>query len=107
MTASKYDLNRFKKVYPLIRTKPLIQDFTVVDGLDAETTILNYTDSYAQTYNFVRTYTTIPTVSATPEDENVNVYITSLSITSVTIESSAPFTGKVHLQILKDTSQNV
>ena len=107
MTASKYDLNRFKKVYPLIRTKPQFLDFTVVEGLDAETTILNYTSSHAQTYNFVRTYITIPTVSATPEDENVNVYITSLSTTSVTIESSAPFTGKVHLQILKDTSQNV
>jgi len=107
MTASKYDLNRFKKVYPLIRTKPQILEFAVVEGLDAETTILNYTNSHAQTYNFVKTYITIPTVSATPEDENVNVYITSLTTTSVTIESSAPFTGKVHLQILKDTSQNV
>jgi len=107
MTASKYDLNRFKKVYPLIRTKPQILDLTVVEGLDAETTILNYTNSFLQTYNFVRTYITIPTISATPEDENVNVYITSLSTTSVTIESSSPFTGKVHLQILKDTSQNV
>tara|TARA_B100001057_G_scaffold419021_1_gene438606 strand:- start:3162 stop:3485 length:324 start_codon:yes stop_codon:yes gene_type:complete len=107
MSSSKYDLNRFKKIYPLVRVKPVFQDFTVVDGLDAETVILDYVNTHAQTYFFIKNYVTIPTISATPEDENVNVYITSLTTNSVTIESSSSFTGSVHVQILKDTSQNV
>lgn len=101
MTSSKYDLNRFKKVYPLIRVKPIFQEFTDSDGIDVETTILNYNNSFEETYTFNQTYSQIPTVSATPEDENVNVFITSLSLLSVTIQSSSPFTGKVHLQIFK------
>jgi len=107
MNKNKYDFNRYKKIYPLVRTKPKFQDFTVVEGLDAETVILDYVNTHAQTYFFTKSYITIPTISATPEDENVNVYITSLTTTSVTIESSSSFTGSVHVQILKDTSQNV
>lgn len=94
---SKYDLNRFKKVYPLIRTKPVY----LTGGVQAETAILTYTNSYEETYSFTDQYSEIPVVSATPEDENVNVFITSLTTTSVTIQSSSPFTGKVHLQIFE------
>ena len=101
--AKKHDLNRFKKVYPLIRTKPKITDFTIVEGLDVETTILEYVNSSSQYFEFNTEYTQIPTVAATPEDENVNVFITNLSTSSVTIESSAPFNGKVHVQIYKVT----
>ena len=101
MPSSKYDLNRFKKTYPLVRVKPIFQEFTDSDGIDVETTILNYNDSFEESYTFNQIYNQIPTVSATPEDENVNVFITSLNLFSVTIQSSAPFTGKVHLQIFK------
>ena len=101
MSSSKYDLNRFKKIYPLVRVKPFFQDFTGSGGIDAETTILEYDNSFEESYTFTQIYNQIPTVSATPEDENVNVFITSLSLFSVTIQSSSPFTGKVHIQIFK------
>jgi hypothetical protein len=102
-----YDANRLRKTYPLLRVKPRLQDFTVIEGLDAETVILDYVGTHTQTYFFTKNYTSIPTISATPEDENVNLYITSLTTDKVTIESSSSFTGSVHVQILKDTSQNV
>jgi len=101
--ANKYDLNRYKKVYPLIRVKP-IYDEILMGGVQTETAILNYNNSFSESYTFVKLYNQIPTVSATPEDENVNVFITNLNTTSVTIESSSAFTGKVHIQIFKTES---
>ena len=105
MIKSKYDLNRFKKVYPLLRVKPIYDEITMLtgdSGIDVELAILNYQNEFTKSYSFVKSYTSIPIIAATPEDENVNVFITSLTTTSVTIESSSEFTGKVHLQIYKD-----
>ena len=101
MPSSKYDLNRFKKIYPLVRVKPIFRDFTGTGGIDAETAILEYDNSFEESYTFTQIYNQVPTISATPEDENVNVFITSLNLFSVTIQSSSPFTGKVHIQIFK------
>lgn len=101
---SKYDLNRFKRVYPLIRTKPVYDEISMLGGIQTETTILIYNNTFEETYNFLEQYDEIPVVSATPEDENVNVFITNLTTTSVTIQSSSPFVGKVHLQIFKAES---
>jgi hypothetical protein len=97
----RYDFNRYKKVYPLIRTKPLYNKFAITEGLEAETAIVDFNNVSSRTYNFTKEYFQIPTVSATPEDENVNIFITDLSINSVVLQSSAPFVGKVHLQIFK------
>lgn len=99
MAKNLYDSTRFKKVYPLKRTKPKFREFIQTGGVGVETVILNYNNSFEETYFFTNPYTEIPTVAATPEDENVNVFITTLSTNSVTIQSSAPFTGKVHVQI--------
>jgi hypothetical protein len=101
MAASKYDLNRYRKVYPLFRTKPVYDEILMLGGVQTEATILTYNNSFEETYVFTKNYTEIPVISATPEDENVNVYITNLSTTSVTIQASSAFTGKVHIQIFK------
>lgn len=97
-----YDANRVRKTYPLIRLKPIETSITnsksdVVSN--SEAAILNYNNSFSETYTFVNIYDSIPVVVGTPEDDNVNIYITSLNTTTVTIESSSPFTGKVHLHI--------
>ena len=112
--SNQIDLNRRKKIYPLLRQKPVFGSATIGPGgggggsggedhcINAETHIIPFIDSYSETKNFTGTYTTLPVVAVTPEDENVNLFITILELTSVTIESSAPFTGKVHLQVFKD-----
>jgi hypothetical protein len=102
--AKKYDLNRLKKVYPLIRVKPVYGEVLSEGGIQAETAVIIYDNSFEETYEFTKNYNEIPVVSATPEDENVNVFITNLTIETVTIQSSSPFTGKVHLQIFKSES---
>ena len=102
-----YDLSRIKKTYPLLREKPIYKqlcdsDGTASSGIDAEVEILNFNNTHTGSYTFKKTYTSIPIIAATAADENVNVFITSLNLTSVTIEASADFTGKVHLQVFKD-----
>tara|TARA_B100001059_G_C17732397_1_gene526958 strand:- start:535 stop:861 length:327 start_codon:yes stop_codon:yes gene_type:complete len=102
-----YDLSRIKKTYPLLREKPIYKqlcdsDGTVSSGIDAEVEILNFDNTHTGSYTFKKTYTSIPIIAATAADENVNVFVTSLNLTSVTIESSAEFTGKVHIQVFKD-----
>ena len=100
----RYDLSRFKKVYPLLREKPNLRELSdeLTSQIDVEVEVLDFNDTNTGSYTFKKTYTSIPIVAATPEDENVNVFITSLSLTSVTIESSAEFTGKVHVQVFRD-----
>ena len=111
--ANQIDLNRRRKIYPLLRQKPVLGSATVGSGgggggggddtcINAETHVIDFNDSYTETKYFAGTYTTLPVVAVTPEDENVNLFITSLELDYVTIESSAPFTGKVHLQVFKD-----
>lgn len=104
MLKSKYDLNRYKKVYPLIRMRPVYDEILMLGGLGSEAEIIDFNNSFSETYTFQEVYTQIPGIALTPEDENVNVFISALTITSVTIESSASFTGKVHLQVFKRDS---
>lgn len=82
----EYDLNRFRKVYPLIRRKPSI----LKAGSNIETAKLEYANSeFEKTYYFTESYDTVPICVATPELENLNVYITSINLESVTVELSA------------------
>ena len=104
--AKVYDLNRMRKTYPLIRKRP--RTATLEENV-VETAIIDISDGLPKQYTFQNSYLTIPVCVATPEKENVNVFITSINLTSVTIEISAdpPDNCLVHLQIFKDTSENV
>lgn len=100
-----YDANRLRKTYPLIRFKPVYKQYLtsqeIIDssGINVEVNIINFNDSFQKIYEFEEQYSEIPVIALTPEDENVNVFITSLTTDSVTIESSNNFTGKVHIQV--------
>lgn len=100
-----YDANRLRKNYPLIRVKPVYKQYLATDiaddllGVDAEVAIVDFYDSYQESYSFTKTYTEIPVIGLTPEEENVNVFITSLTTAGLIIESSNNFTGKVHIQV--------
>ena len=102
-----YDGNRLRKTYPFSRLRPVqtkINGASSQFDVDIEVAKLNFSNESSKTYEFDSSidYIRIPVVGATVEDENVTVYITNLSTTSVTIESSSQFTGIVHLQIFKD-----
>lgn len=101
--AKVYDLNRMKKTYPLIRKIPRIAK---LDDSQIETAIIDISDGLPKVYTFENKYFNVPVCVATPEKENVNVFITSITLTTVTIEVSAnpPSECNIHLQIFKDTS---
>ena len=100
MSNKKYDLTRLRKTYPLRRQRPRFLEGG--DGSSAEVEILTFNNTDVASYTFKKSYQSIPVCVISPEDENVNVFITSLTNLQIQISSSAPFTGKVHLHIYKD-----
>ena len=105
-TKKIYDLNRFKKTYPLIRRKPKFAD---MDLKVIETVKLQFSEGeFSKTYTFKKLYVESPICVATAENENLNAYIISVNQGQVTIEISAPApanpTVYVHLQIISRNS---
>lgn len=98
-----YDLNRMRKTYPLVRKRPRLA--TLDDSL-IESVTIDISDGIPKTYVFTNTYSSVPVCIVTPEQENVNAFISSINLTQVTIEISAdpPNACIVHLQIFRDTS---
>lgn len=98
-----YDLNRMRKTYPLVRKRPRLA--TLDDSL-IESVTIDISDGIPKTYVFTNTYSSVPVCIVTPEQENVNAFISSINLTQVTIEISAdpPDVCIVHLQIFRDTS---
>ena len=95
----KRDAQRMKKVYPAIRKTPrwIIQS----DGdLNIETHIQTLSNVEEYEYEFDQPYEAVPQVTLTIEDDGVIAYITSITTTEVQIAFSAPFSGKLHLQVV-------
>ena len=106
MSRKIYDLNRFRKTYPLIRRKPVFAD---LDLKIIETVKLQYLPGeFSKSYTFKKIYTESPICVATPENENLNAYIVSVDRQQVTVEISAPAPQSpdvfVHLQIISRNS---
>jgi len=102
------DYNRFRKIYRYIRRKP--QNTAETGNNVIESTSITFADTDTATYTFTKTFTSAPFVTATAfdsetnESANVNVFIVSVSKTAVTIETSAPFNGKVHIHAIQTLS---
>ena len=100
------DYNRFRKIYRYIRRKPFIRE----DASDVivESTKITFTNASSGSHTFTKAFTSAPYITATAYDSagnesaNVNVFITSVSTSSVTIETSAPFTGEVHIHAIQN-----
>jgi len=106
-TFTRKDQNRLRKVYRYIRKKP---SYVVVSNQDPGLTVgtVDFENTSGPvSYNFPSdvSYNTIPVVTAIAHDSennstaDVNIFITSLTTSTVQFESSAPFTGKVHFHV--------
>tara|TARA_Y100001938_G_C7971926_1_gene369768 strand:+ start:297 stop:635 length:339 start_codon:yes stop_codon:yes gene_type:complete len=103
------DKNRFRKNYPYLRRKPVYE--TILEGnANIEVGVIDYNNTDTGTYNFTTTFTSIPTITATSVETvggtagNVNVYVESVSLGSVTIRvSDANFIGRVHLHAISSS----
>ena len=105
MPTNKIDANRIRYVYPLLRKVPRYGEISAGGASTVEVETLSFNNSELESYTFVNTYTSIPVCVISPEDENVNVFITSLTTTTIQISSSAPFTGKVHIHIYPNDNE--
>tara|TARA_B100002019_G_scaffold233014_1_gene206923 strand:- start:89 stop:424 length:336 start_codon:yes stop_codon:yes gene_type:complete len=103
-TFRRRDGQRFRKVYPRVRKTPRF--FTISDEtMIVESAKVTMTNETSATYSFDTQFESIPTVQVTAQtsDDNqgmINVFVTSLSTTQVRWETSAPFTGTIHIQII-------
>jgi len=97
---NRYDANRRRKTYPFIRRVPVYaQDGGGQVTYEAASVSFSATDEV--THNFTTVFTSAPKVTATAKNDNVNVYISSVSTTSVTINASAAFTGTVEIHAIQ------
>ena len=100
------DKNRFRKVYPYIRKVP-VYEYCSSEDIEIEVGEISYNNSSSGTYTFTTVFKNAPMITAVSYDSesngtaDVNVYISSVSTSSVTIKTSAPFTGKVHFHAIR------
>ena len=105
---TKRDKNRFRKIYSYIRRKPVDQycsdgDFKLIVG---DVDFDNTAGPVTYTYPTSVAYSNAPVITAISYDSNsngsadVNIFITSITTTTVQFEASAPFSGKLNFQII-------
>lgn len=106
MATRRVDLNRQKKIYPYIRRRPIYGrmdiEENVTDGINVEieTAEINWSNSDTHTYTFTTTFSSIPKVVAISKDDNINVYIESVSLLNVTIRSSSPSNSSAYIHAI-------
>jgi len=115
-TFSRRDKNRYRKVYRYLRKKPKYEfvsdgDLTIVVGEATFDSGGGTPTSGPVTITFTdcdpsAVFLQIPVVTAVAVDSynndtaDVNVFVTAVTTTTATFETSAPFYGTVHFQII-------
>ena len=98
MARSKIDLQRFRKIYPQLKSGP--RYFT--QNNEVETHKITFSDEPMKTFG-VGIYN-YPVVVVTPED-NINVWVSAISRVefngawSISISTSSNYTGVVHVHV--------
>ena len=95
------DNNRFRKIYPFIRRKPVLipegdviyESGTVTVGVSSPVDTITIT--------FTTTFSSAPSITAVAEADNVNVYIISSTSLEVVLGFSAPYTGKLNYHAIQ------
>lgn len=102
----KHDKNRFRKVYPYLRVRP-INTYCADKEVVMEVGSVTFSNSTGpETHTFTESFTSSPTVTAISVDSesnntaDVNVFIDSVSKTAVQISVSQNFTGTVHFHAI-------
>tara|TARA_Y100001970_G_C13589198_1_gene534670 strand:- start:111 stop:458 length:348 start_codon:yes stop_codon:yes gene_type:complete len=104
----KKDINRYRKVYRYIRKKPVFE-FCSGGAFEMIAGYIDFVDEAgpkSYTYPAGTDFTKTPVATATSVDNisngsaNVNVFIESITKTTLQVSVSAPFTGRVHFIIV-------
>lgn len=97
--SKKKNKNVFKKVYPYVRRRPVYTNELDKEAI-IETGRVYFSATSSVTHTFVETFTAIPMVTAVAEVEDLNVFITLISTTNLTINTSDSFTGWVNFHAI-------
>jgi hypothetical protein len=100
------DLNRYRKVYRYIRKKPKNQAEDNISVFNWACYFVDFDNQASVTHEFPCCFDSAPVVVAT-SDADVNVFVSSVSSSSATIETSAAFTGRVYYQALIGGAYNM
>ena len=104
------DKQRFRKVYPYLRRKPVLETIGGSGGGDTATIevgAITFNNESNVTHGFTTSFSSAPIVTVVSVDSesngtaNVNVIITSVSTTDVVVETSQAFTGTVHYHAIQ------
>ena len=104
-TFKKRDLNRYRKVYPYIRRKP-VTTFISENETVMEVGSVTFSDANTGEHVFKENFGSAPYVTAISIDTesnnqaDVNIFVRSVSTSSVIFESSQTFTGKIHFHAI-------
>ena len=99
MARTRIDLNRFKKVYPLMRRSP--HYFT--QSVEAYGFTVTFNDENIKTIETTDFNSPVVVITGVGSEANVNIWVHQLTkdpstgVWSVQIRSSANFTGDVHI----------
>jgi hypothetical protein len=98
----KKDKNRFRKVYPYLRKAP-VWEYCSPTKVEIEVGLISFNGTTTGTYTFTETFESVPRITAISVAKigNVNVWVTGVTTTYVTIETSAPFTGDIHFHAIR------
>lgn len=107
MSGKRTDLNRQRKIYPYIRRKPIYgfldkEENISIGGISAEieTAEINWSNADSYTHTFTTLFSSIPRVVAIAKDDNINVYVESVTLTDVTIRASAPSSDSAYIHAI-------
>lgn len=101
------DRNRAKITYPYIRVSP--RDLILATDLGVarlEVIALSFNNDTTKTHTFSQTFPTAPIITGISVDSNsnsladVNVWVSAISTTSVTLDTSAALSGSVHFHAI-------
>ena len=101
----KRDRNRYRKTYPYMRTRP-VWEYMAGKETIWEAQAVTFTDQNSVEYTFLAAFPEEPVVTATAVDKHgngasgVNVFVSKVSTTKVTLTTSEKFTGTVHIHAL-------
>ena len=88
--------NQFKKVYPYVRRRP-VYTYELDKETNIETARIYFDGTSEESHTFTETFAGVPSVTATAETEDLNVFVTSITTTAITVNTSESFTGYVNI----------
>ena len=102
----KRDLNRFRRVYPFIKREPR-NAYVADEPVTIEAGSIEFSGGSSVTYAFSESFTGAPTITAISVDSesnnsaNVNIFVSLVTKSRVTFESSQDFNGTIHFHAIE------